>query len=87
MSSLNGGMGEEVNLGKIAFEVLALIKGDLAVAVSNRGFQIHGGVFSPLRVIEPASEKAIEVFILGIHHNLGAPITLLAHADGVAQLF
>ena len=87
MPSLNGGMGEEVNLGKIAFEVLALIKGDLAVAVSNRGFQIHSGVFSPLRVIEPASEKAVEVFIVSIHHDLGATIALLAHADGVAQLF
>ena len=87
MSSLKGGMGEEVNLGKIAFEVLALIKGDLAVAVSNRGFQIHGGVFSPLRVIEPAREKAVEGFIVSIHHDLGATIALLAHADGVAQLF
>ena len=56
MSGLQSGMGEEVNLGKIALEVLALIKGDLAVAISNRGFQIHGGVFRPFGVIEPAGE-------------------------------
>ena len=86
MPGLHGGMRKEIDLCIRAGEVFALVKGNLAVPVGNGGFKIHGGVFGILSIIKTAGEKAVEVLILGIDHDLGAALALLAHPDGIAQL-